>query len=65
MKKKCNNNFPFSKEIKVLRDSFKSMIDEMPDEEFLDFMLLFTEFVSDFEESEYDELDDEYDELPF
>lgn len=65
-KNKCSNNFPFSSELKELRYSFKTMIDDMPDNEFLDFMLLFTEFVCDLEEYDYEEeLDDEYDELPF
>lgn len=68
-KKKSSNKFPFANEIKELKYGFKKVIDDMPDEEFIDFMLLFMDFVEEFtddelEEWEYDD-SEEYEELPF
>ena len=66
------NNFPFSNEIKKAKEGFKQMIDEMSDEEFIDFSLLITlmtedldEDLEDLEDLDFDEefLDDL--ELPF
>ncbi len=66
--KESNNCFPFANELKQARHEFKRMIDEMPDEEFMDFMLLFMDFVDDLNEfdelADYDE-QDEYEELSF
>lgn len=48
--------FPFSEEVKMMKNHFKQMIDEMSDEEFLDFILYIT---SDIEDMEDDWLEDE------
>ena len=39
-KKKHNNkmNYPFSNEIKQLKEEYKKMIDAMPDNEFIEYM---------------------------
>ncbi len=69
--KKSSNCFPFANEIKQSKHEFKKMIDEMPDEEFINFMLLFMDFIDDLNEFDdyenYDEYDeqDKYEELPF
>lgn len=73
MKKKRTNKpdniYPFSNEIKRSKYEFKKMIDEMPDEEFVDFMLLFFDFVDNFEDEDFeyfeDETDEKFDCLPF
>ncbi len=36
------NQFPFSNEIKKAKEGFKQMVDEMSDEEFLDFAFMIT-----------------------
>ncbi len=36
------NKFPFSNEIKKAKEGFKQMVDEMSDEEFLDFAFMIT-----------------------
>lgn len=63
MSKKKNsksNNFPYSNEIKKAREGFKKMIDEMSDEEFLDFSFLIATMIEDLE----DDMDDDfYDDL--
>ncbi len=67
-KNKSSNNFPFANEIKESKYEFKKMIDEMPDEEFIDFILLFMDFVDRLNEfDDYEDYDeqDEYEELPF
>lgn len=46
---------PFSDGIKKIKYDFKKMIDEMPDEDFLNMM----HFLMDFEEEFYDDFDDE------
>ena len=35
---KKNNKYPFSNEIKEMKDNFKKMIDSMSDDEFIDFI---------------------------
>lgn len=60
---KRKNNFPFANEIKEARYGFKKMIDEMPDEEFMEFILLFLDFVDMFdnEDNNLDEfLEEDY-----
>ena len=48
-----NNNFPFSNEIKQMKEEFKKMIDEMPDEDFID-LVSFLMFSSDeFEDEDW------------
>lgn len=67
--KNKNANYPFASEIKQAKYEFKKMIDEMSDEEFIDFNMLFFEFLDDVgylddEEFEYDDYDkDVYDTL--
>lgn len=58
---------PFANETKKLKDEFKRMIDEMPDEEFLDmvFFLMESGFDEDFDEEFEDELEDADFENPF
>ena len=58
---------PFANETKKLKDEFKRMIDEMPDEEFLDmvFFLIESGFDEDFDEEFEDELEDADFENPF
>ncbi len=66
--KESGNCFPFANEIKQSKHEFKKMIDEMPNEEFINFMLLFMDFVDDLNEfDDYENYDerDEYEELPF
>lgn len=55
------NNFPYSNEIKMMKDDFKKMIDEMPDEDFIDFYFTLMDFADNFEESwiEDEEWEDE------
>lgn len=55
------NNFPYSNEIKQLKDEFKKMIDKMSDEEFLDFSFTFMGFMNEYNESFIEEIwaDDE------
>ena len=61
MSKKKNNkksnkvNYPFSNEIKQLKEEYKRMIDAMPDDEFVEYMY----FISSMEEMSDDE------DLPF
>lgn len=56
-KKKHNNkmNYPFSNEIKQLKEEYKKMIDAMPDDEFIEYMY----FISSMEEmtdTDYEEM---------
>lgn len=51
-----NNNFPYSNEekkfkedVKKMKEEFKKIIDEMSDEEFLDFSFALMEFIGDFD----------------
>lgn len=46
------NNFPFSNEIKKIKDEFKQMIDKMSDKDFME-MVSFLAF--DYENFEYDD----------
>lgn len=62
------NNFSYSNEIKKAKEGFKQMIDEMTDEEFLDFAFMITlmteELETDFDSDlDEDALEDE--EVPF
>lgn len=71
MKKKStnqNSNYPFSNEIKQVKYEFKKMVDEMPDEEFVIFMLHFIECLEEFEDDDFDDCDNNFEEiegLPF
>ncbi len=58
---------PFANETKKLKNEFKKMIDEMPDEDFLDmvFFLMESGFEEDFDEEFEDELENENFENPF
>lgn len=60
--KKNNNkmNYPFSNEIKQLKEEYKKMIDAMPDDEFLAYMS-FISGMEDISEDDYEEIwaDDE------
>lgn len=56
-KKKHNNkmNYPFSNDIKQLKEEYKKMIDTMPDDEFIEYMY----FISSMEEmtdTDYEEM---------
>lgn len=53
--KNQNNNFPFANEIKKAKDEFKKMIDEMTDEEFLDFSFFMMQFTDDLEDEFWDD----------
>lgn len=48
-------DFPFSEEVTMMKQHFKQMIDEMPDEEFLDFILLLTADLEEFEDEDWNE----------
>lgn len=58
---------PFANETKKLKDEFQKMVDEMPDEDFLDmvFFLMESGFDEDFDEEFEDELENEDFENPF
>ncbi len=58
---------PFANETKKLKNDFKRMIDQMPDEDFIDmvFFLMGSEFEEDFDEEFEDELESEDFENPF
>lgn len=55
-KKKHNNkmNYPFSNEIKQLKEEYKKMIDQMPDDEFIEYMY----FISNMEEISEDDYEE-------
>lgn len=57
---------PFANETKKLKNDFKKMIDDMPDEDFLDmiFFLMNSEFDEDFDEEFEDDFEEEF-ENPF
>ena len=57
---------PFANETKKLKNDFKKMIDEMPDEEFIDmmFFLISSDFEEDFDEGFEDDFNDDF-ENPF
>ena len=57
---------PFANETKKLKNDFKKMIDDMPDEDFLDmmFFLMNSEFDEDFDEEFEDNFEEEF-ENPF
>ena len=50
-------DFPFSEEVKTMKKHFKQMIDEMPDEEFLDFILILTADLEELADEDWDEED--------
>jgi hypothetical protein len=52
------NNFPYSNEIKRAKEGCKQMIDEMSDEEFLDFAFMLTLMIENLE----NDLDSDFDE---
>lgn len=56
-KENPNQNFPFASEIKMMKADFKNKIDEMSDEEFIDFIsfLMFSSETFDDEEWNFDE----------
>ena len=54
------NNFPFANGIKKLKDEFKKMVDEMPDEEFIDMVAFLMHSDDAFEDDEW-AFDEEYD----
>lgn len=49
-KNKQNINIPYSNEVKKAKEEFKKMIDEMSDEEFIDFSFLLMGFTDNFED---------------
>lgn len=56
-KKRKNNNSQVSNEIKMMKNDLKRMIDEMSDEEFIDFNILLIHCIENFD----DYLDDDED----
>lgn len=48
--KSNKNNFPYSSEVEKMKEEFKKMIDEMSDEEFLDFSFSLMNFSDNFED---------------
>lgn len=56
-KKKYNNkmNYPFSNEIKQLKEEYKKMIDQMPDNEFIEYMY-FISSMEEISEDDYEEM---------
>lgn len=56
-KKKYNNkmNYPFSNEIKQLKEEYKKMIDQMPDDEFIEYMY-FISSMEEIPEDDYEEM---------
>lgn len=56
-KKKHNNkmNYPFSNEIKQLKEEYKKMIDQMPDDEFIEYMY-FISSIEEISEDTYEEM---------
>lgn len=56
-KKKHNNkmNYPFSNEIKQLKEEYKKMIDQMPDDEFIEYMY-FISSMGEISEDTYEEM---------
>ena len=54
-KKKNNNknNYPFSNEIKQIKEAFKRAIDDMPDEDFIDMMYSLMLDYGDFENEDW------------
>ena len=74
--KRNNNEFPYKSEIKQMKYEFNKMINNMPDEEFIDFLMLFLNFIdlmddgfdiNDFlDEYENDDIDTyDEDDMPF
>lgn len=68
MKKKLKNtpnNFPFANEMNLAKKQFIQIIQEMPDDEFIDFMFAVNDFIDfisiDDEDGDFDYDDD----LPF
>ena len=55
--KNKNQNFPFANEIKMMKQDFKNKIDQMSDEEFIDFMsfLMFSSEAFEDEDWTFDE----------
>ena len=53
------NNFPYSNEIKRAKEGFKQMIDEMSDEEFLDFAFMITLMTEELENDFDSDLDED------
>lgn len=55
--KKNNKNskkqFPFANEIKIMKEAFKKSIDEMSDEDFIDFISFFMFSSEDFEDEDW------------
>lgn len=56
-KRNETNNFPFLNEIKKAKEGFKQMIDEMSDEEFIDFAFLITLMTEELDD-DLEDLDD-------
>lgn len=56
-KKKHNNkmNYPFSNEIKQLKEEYKKMIDQMPDDEFIQYMYSISS-MNEISEDDYEEM---------
>lgn len=48
--KSNENNFPYSSEVEKMKEELKKMIDEMSDEEFLDFSFSLMKFTDNFED---------------
>ena len=49
-KNKKNSNFPFANDVKLMKDDFKNMVDEMPDDDFLDMISFLTFSFDDIDE---------------
>lgn len=56
-KKKHNNkmNYPFSNDIKQLKEEYKKMIDTMPDDEFIEYMY-FISSMKEMTDTDYEEM---------
>jgi hypothetical protein len=52
-KKNNNNKFPYSNEIKKIKDDFKKMIDYMPDEDFMDMIFSLMLDYGNFEDEDW------------
>ncbi len=53
--KNRKNNSSYSNEIKKMKEDFKKMIDEMSNEEFMDFSFLLMAILDDFEDDSEDD----------
>lgn len=52
-KNNSKNNFPFSNEIKKMKNEFKKMIDEMSDDDFIDLISFLAYSSDDFEDEDW------------